>query len=145
MFENPLNTGVFSIQSATIANPAAGTQISYSPPANARIMPISMTLLYTASAAAANRYVGIGMNDGTRIVTAQISTVAQTANQVFTYYFNFGQVATLDLSAANIITSGMPRNVFLEPGDTGVSTVVGMDAGDTITIIRLRFAQWIRG
>jgi len=145
MFRNPLHTGIFSIQSLAIANPGAGVQISTACPVNARIMLLSMTLLYTSSANVADRYIGIGINDAIAIITAQLSTVAHTAGNAYTYYFNFGQVATLDLTAFNIITSGMPQNAYMEPGDSLLSTVVNMDAGDTITSIRVRFAQWIRG
>lgn len=139
---NPVDSAVFDLVTAIIANPAAGDNLTYAVPANARIEIIYLGFILATDANAANRYPTILGATPTLNQTMAAAATAQVASKTYGWSFVAGLPAEVDLSAANIVVVPMSTRLILEPGDSLESYLVNIQAGDAITSIITRYKQW---
>jgi len=100
----------------------------------------SVSFLFTASAAVANRNIRLTIRDALgRILYQFVDATATTANQVVQCTFAPG-LATQHIGAGPFqLTSALP-NLVLPAGSTVTADAVAEDAGDTITVGTVMFS-----
>jgi len=122
--------------------PAAGAQVSEVVPTGARWEFLSGQFDFTASAAVANRFPLIAFRDPSYAIVGVPRPVVVTATQVVTLGvapdFPFTQHATW-----NIDTMPVPKGLTLLAGQSIVTNVIGMQAGDQWGVPHYAVREWL--
>jgi len=140
---NPVDATVFDLKIDSASNPAAGSEVIYTVPANARIEVLYAEVLYTALVAVANRYVFLKAERNTIEYVQTASTLAQVLGDSFTYHFIAGLPAEVDATHSNRYLVPLNQQLILEPADTLRIDAFNLQANDTFINCRVRFKQWI--
>jgi len=140
---NPVNQNVYDLVTAVIPDPAAGAQLTWACPDNARVQILYLGFIFATDANAANRYPTITATTPAVAQTMAASTIVQTATLTYGWAFVSELPELADLSAQNIVAVPMSPALILEPGDTLDSYVLNIQAGDAITSIITRYKQWV--
>ena len=135
-------TNIFSLESLAVANPGAGNNLSISPNPALRIEITALSFLLTADANAANRLVTLTLSDGAVVTPISASPGFQTANEAITYYFSTGMINSDASASIQSIFTSLPKNLFLDPGDSVISDILNIQVGDAITNVTYRFKFW---
>jgi hypothetical protein len=133
--------GPGDIRALAVGNPAAGTDWTFTCPANTRLRICSLQATFTASAAVANRQVQLIVDDGTTPYWTDDGTANITAGQV-------AQVAATTTNApAGIITTVQdlvfPPSLYLVAGHRIRTSTVGIQAGDQWSLINIAVERWL--
>jgi len=130
-----------------ITNPAAGADWSVTVPTGARWELVSASMLYTASAVAANRQPRLTVDDGTNIVFEGPSVAAITAGLAIreSWGAGAGGPVSADITTGGAVSSGLPNDLYLEGGWRVRSSTGAIDGGDTWTAGSLYVREWLEG
>lgn len=129
------------LESVTVANPAAGSDWTYTVAAGTRERIVSVTATLTTSATVANRIPVITITQGGNIVYQASPTAAQTATTALTYLFTSGLQPWT--GAGGQIVVPLPPNLFLTGGNTISVTTTALQAGDQWSNIRISHELWM--
>ena len=128
-----------SFRLVTVPDPAAGANFTYTQPVNLMSKIRDCRFLFTAAAAAANRYATTLARTGGLLSGLSRSAQMVTAGQAFTFVFldPYSQAeVTLIIGGANFVVLQC-SSVWLIPGMTFGSELQGIQAADQISDIRL--------
>lgn len=119
----------------SLPNPAAGANATFVVDGRGLRRLTSIVFTLTTSAAAANRYAHISFLGGDGLAyCVNAAAVVVTANSTQRFA---GQLSrTVGEWAANTDVLFPLANVFVNPGDSIIVRVTGIDVGDTLTSIR---------
>lgn len=125
-----------------VAQPAVGTDHSYTFPVNRRWKLIAVTTSLTTAVAAANRHVTLQLSHEGGAVWNTIAPVVQTASLTYTYIFNADGSGIV--TAVNNWVVGVLPNIFTFIGGDLLSTVTAnMQAADQFSSMLLYLEAWI--
>jgi len=118
----------------TVADPAAGAQFTFTPPANTRSVILGVRFVLSTFTTAGNRYASLTFSQGGVVRLGFSGGVSVGVNVVAT--FNFGDVGSHNSATATQIVASLPP--FELPSDGSIVSVVsGMLANDTLTSIQV--------
>jgi len=118
----------------TVADPGAGNQFTFTPPANTRSVILGVRFVLTTSATAATRIPSLTFSQGGVVRIAFSSGASYGASLTAT--INFVSVGAYSFVAAAHTMSSLPR--FELPSDGTLSSLVtSMQVGDAITLIQV--------
>lgn len=124
-------------------NPSAGDPLTWPIPANLVVQVVFVQFLLTTSGTAGDRLAVVFIQDAS-VVGAPYSPafIEQTATLAWTYYFSTG-IAPLDHTTNhNWVFQPLACCYQAKEGESLVVNVDGIDALDTITVIRIRYFAW---
>lgn len=126
------------------ANPAGGANFNFATPVNTIILPISLQFQLVTDATVANRTPLILVNDGTDNIFITPSPYVQTASLTKIFIAQSG--GFLGATAATYLyqTMNLSNLLYMRFGDTFGTIIDGLQAGDAITNIKIRYMQWIQ-
>jgi len=135
--------GTGQLLSVSVANPAAGADWSFIALTNTRVRIVSLKAVFTASAAVANRSIGVRLIQtalqswlGEAEANVVASSVTQVAGTALPGY------AT---SITNYQLLPLPPALYLASTDTLQSTTGGIDVADQWSAIALAMERWLIG
>ena len=139
---HPLDISIFRLANYTLPNPAAGADFAFPCPTNTRLQLISVHFKLSTSSASANRYVFIQGTDGTTIFckTGPHAAIGSSAN-VYYCYSLLGSYAQTAITAFRW-NSVLSDQFFLQPGESLVSSSLGLDVADQLSLIYIRAKLW---
>lgn len=141
LYTQPLAYGLGYQQPVTVANPGAGVVALVPTSGYQYSRLISAVFTLTTSIAAANRYATVDFLGGDGV-----AFVVNGAAQIVTASLTRRFVGSLSRGTSEFVAGSdifFPlENIFLEGGTSVRINVANMDAGDTLTIIRLVFEQY---
>lgn len=128
----------------TIPNPGAGNNATFSVPGSESMILSSVAFLLTTSAVAGTRTPVVEISDGAGIdivaAAAGFGAAASTTAQ-YAYSYGLAEWDAAQPAAATNFASGPVPLVPLAVGDTITIRVTAIDAGDTLTNVRLVVLQ----
>lgn len=129
------------LRSVTGTDPAAGAEVTEAVPTGARWRLISLKVLLTASAQAANRRTRFLIDDGTTIYFRTRSATDQTANQAIHHTFaTVGDTLTTSASTSVIASPGL---LYLPAGHRILTDTFNLDVGDDYGAPQMLVEEWI--
>lgn len=135
---NPSIIGFFRYE--TVASPGAGNNFVFTAGANVLRCVQSVRFMLTVAVAVADRYFGLVLrNQGSTITMARYTQVVMSAASAPTVWYvdiNWPLTSTQDVSNRNTIFDNLPP-MWLNPGDTLGSDVLGLQAGDSLSQIQI--------
>lgn len=131
----------------TFSNPGAGANLSYTHPTTvgSRTMweIICLRFVLTTDATVPVRTVILSHGSGGVTVANRISSQTQAASLAYTYFFDPNWPLVSGLTGGfNIVHSNLFRT-FIMPGDTLITAIVGLVAGDVLNQISALVREWI--
>jgi len=118
----------------TVADPGAGNQFTFTPPANTRSVILGVRFVFTASATVISRLPGLTFSQGGVVRIGFYSSASLGASVTAT--INFVNVGAYVTSAVSQIMACFPP--FELPSDGILASIVGnMQVGDAITAIQV--------
>jgi len=135
----------FDLQTAEPADPAVSVGLSWPVPANSVIKLISLTALITLVAGAPNRFPLVCIqNDGT-LILPQSPSITQTGLTAWQHNWSIG-ITDLNASVAdNAVWARLGDDYFAKTGEFINLDIVGIQAGDQISNIEIRYLAWAEG
>ena len=134
--------GPGTIQSITGTNPAAGSEITETVPANTIWKLTAAKATFVTDATAANRLPRFIIDDGTNIFVESGSTFAQTASTTLRYLCGeYGLAGTL-VSGNQFVAVPFPAGVIMSGGYRFITTTGAIQAGDNYTAPQLSVEAW---
>jgi len=131
----------------TIANPAAGTDLTYTVPNNSLFELINVTFTYTTSAVAATRRVtlrtspnGFYLVNFSSLQSSFYDHVASTSVS-YTWEQGIGFKPEYD-NVSNAVFAGTPSKLMLLPGDTVYTSTANQKAADQFSAIKMTFRAY---
>jgi hypothetical protein len=137
----PSASGFGVLRGLVAANPGAGNEFTITQDTSTRWRPLGLSVLFTASAVAANREVSLSISVGGGPNLLLPTGVTHTANQARTYTFTSIGVRGAGAQSLNVI-SPMPP-VLTNGGAVYASSTTALDAGDVYSSIRMLVEEWI--
>ena len=139
---HPLDISIFRLANYTLANPAAGADFAFPCPINTRLQIISVHFKLSTSTASSNRYVFIQGTHGTTIFcrTGPRTPIGSSAHIYYSYSL-LGSSPQTNITASRW-NSALSHEFFLQPGESLVSSSVGLDAADQLSLIYIRAKLW---
>jgi hypothetical protein len=127
--------GVGFLQHILVANPGAGVEWQFTPPAGSVFNVRSFLALFTASAAVANRFPSVRQNDQGSNVGQYTSNTIITASQVITVSGTNGSVQPQQAADTRAMIP-LPSPCWVSSNASGLlSSTLNLQAGDTWTAI----------
>ena len=142
---HPLDLNVFSLHTATVADPGAGAQFQFPCPANARIEILSVNYLETTAAGGVVRMGLLHITTGGAIHSIAMSSNMQAGGIIATWSWLKQTGRYSGTSALRNMGETLPAGYFLEPGDILHSSIYNFGIFDTLTNINIRYALWHLG
>ncbi|KKM90357.1 hypothetical protein LCGC14_1239520 [marine sediment metagenome] len=142
IIDNPLNTAVFRLETAQLADPSAGDDFIWTPPTFSRVLILGVSFRFVSASGGSPRNIHIIGNDGTDDFSASINFVNQLTSTTITHDW------TPNITGANFMTTYLHLHsvltwpMFLQPGDTLQSRTLAIAGSDQFSLIRIRFAAW---
>lgn len=133
--------GAGTIVSTSPGNPAAGADFSVTVPNNRRWQLIAIRGALTASAAVANRFPAIVLDDGANQVFLSRINVATTAGQ--SNGFTWAPTVQPYTDTQSNFLLPLPSPVFLASGYHVKSSTLNLQAGDQWSNIQLLVSEWV--
>ena len=131
----PYAVGRGTVEEFSIAAPGAQTNLSRTTAQGYWERYISLFVILTTDANAANRVLALEFQDGDgNVVGGTTNGVLQTATNTFRYYFMLGGGITTAAASARQLAP-LPY-LFVQPSWKLVSNVAAFQVGDTLTAIR---------
>jgi hypothetical protein len=134
-------TGGGMLNTVSVANPAAGTDWSYTPPAGVRQRVQSIQATLTTSAAVANRTVVIHITQGGNLFYSAADPTPQTASTTVNYTFAPGLPA--QGATGNVVVTPLPSNLIIDSTFTISVATQGLQAGDQWSAINISTEDWL--
>jgi hypothetical protein len=136
-------SGPGRLRSIAGTDPAAGVEISETVPPGVRWRLVSFQGTLTTSAAVANRFPGILIDDGTTVLLFSRSLAAQTAsNGVNHSWADWGAQSTT-LGSPNALP--IPPGLILAAGFRIRTSTAALDVGDNWTAPQYLVEEWLEG
>lgn len=137
----PANPSIFGYwRYETVAAPGAGNNWTFTNGANALRCVQSVRFMFTPAVAAGDRYLGLVLkNQGSTITMSRYTQIVLTALSAPTVWYldiNWPLTSTQDVPNRNTIYDNLPP-LWLNPGDTLSSDVLGILAGDSMSSIQI--------
>lgn len=126
------------------SDPAAGTDFSFAAPVHSIILPVSLSFVLLTAAGGGTRTVLIATNDGTDNIFITNSTFLHSGGVSRQYVAQAGGNLKDSASGFSFQFLNMSIYQYLRFGDSLVSIVTGIESGDQISSIKIRFMQWIQ-
>lgn len=143
MFNMPYNFCFGDIITITPADPAAGANLSFLVPINAFIIPLSIDFLFTTSAVVATRIVSVSGYDGSDRFQVTKSQNSQAASAAWSYHFSVNIGGAIGLAGTSEQNGVISYPMLLRQGDSLITNIVNIDAGDQISNVVIRYLQFI--
>ena len=141
--QNPVDLTIFDIIDVTPADPAAGTNVTFVVPIVARIQIIGVTFNLVTDANVASRFPIVFATPIARTFGLTGPTSPQTATQNVTHHFSLTGSQSLLFAAQNLATVPLSASLILRTGDILNISIAGLQAGDQISSVLIRYKQWI--
>lgn len=132
--------GPGTLKSITGTNPAAGTEISETVPANAVWKPLSISYSLVTATTAADRFPQPVLDDGTNVYYAPPSFGAHAANLTKTY-----NIADVEINASTStvnVNIPLPAGIVLQSGHRFKTNTSGIQAEDNYSAPQLYVEEW---
>jgi len=130
------------LHTEALPNPGAGNQLTFTAPALSLLRVISLAMLYTPDGTAGNREMTIRWTAGGAEVGRIPTNVVQIAGD-FRFWTFLAQFPLTVVSTQIAITTPLPREIFIRPGDTLDTVIPNFRGGDTLTGVILHTERWI--
>lgn len=140
---HPTDIDVFDIVSATVANPGANSQFTFTVDANSRAQIIGCTFDLIIDNAGASRLVDVYGYDGTRRFQHSHAAALAPINDTTFIYFAVGIDPINHQPTRPYITGKLADELYLNPGDSFRSDIDIMDADVEIQNIEIHYKRWI--
>lgn len=143
---HPFDITSYDIITITPAAPGAGAQLLFPIATNTRIKLVSIYFRFTTDANAANRVVRVGINDGTNNIITGITPILQTLSSVRDYFFSIRSGTDRELlggAGSNEEWCAINSEADLRFGDSIITSINNIQAGDLVENIQIRYKQWI--
>jgi len=137
-------TGRGHIKTVVGTDPAPGNEVSETLPTNVQWRITSVYIALTTTLPAANRYVRLKINDGTRDVWYSIAPPAQAENTTRHYYFTSGY-GTLETAfdTIGVIRIPLPPDLILQQGSIIATVTSNLGSADNFSAPRLIVEEWL--
>jgi hypothetical protein len=126
------------------ANPAAGADLDFLVPVNTMIMPMSLSFTYTSAAGGVTRQVVVGANDGSDDIFLSHAHNTQAAATARDYSCIAGLEGAAAAVGGNLQMVPYGANQMLRFGDSIITRIGSIAAGDQISNVVIRYMQWIQ-
>jgi len=136
------NQVAFAFATTLAPDPAPGDPFEFVCPQNMILSPISVNLHFTASAAAANRYIGLTITTNIFPVFTFASPFPIVAGQTFSVTASTSPISVATPTPSFTLHIPFPPNVFLYNPDRFAIYAFGMDAADQISFIYFHHKFW---
>ncbi len=136
---HPYGPNTFHILDQAIANPGTGNQFSIPAPTNGRSRCVGITFSMLCDFTAVARGVILKLVHGGDENQFCAATVAITALTQRKYYVVPGQLTDVNISGFQRGIINMPREWWLDPGDSVDSEIFQFQGGDRLTSIKVRW------
>lgn len=136
-----IDTAVFALEAATIANAAGDTLIALLPTSLDRVELISCHFRLTCGAGAGDRYPRIFTTQSARSWGSVISPQAAIALSIMNFDCSQG-ITTQSLLAASFVQIALPQNNILTATSAVNLLIDGGQAADTVDQIWVRYKMW---
>lgn len=139
---NPVDLNIFAHHDIHPPNPAGGNPLDWPCPANSRVRITDIRSYTTTMAADSYHLVYIIPTAGSHLnyAACEIAPPAMASTHV---RFSTGIRTSLYLAPQNLITTHLPVDIFLEPGETLRLTTYAMGVNVLLAGIYIAFDQWI--
>lgn len=141
--QNPFGSNPSDIITITPIDPSAGNNLSLAVASNARWRILFVGFLLTTDANVATRLVQVHGFDSLDRIYDTAPNLAQAASLAHNYSFNTGVGQAYTGGDGSVAIAPINSDHILRSTDDIRITIQSIQAGDTITDIRIRFLQWI--
>ena len=143
MHHSRVDTNVFHIRNLSIADPAAGADISFGVPVNMRIQILSFRMQLVTDATVINRHIAATASDGSINFSRFSHTTLQTATQTRIYHATVGNTNVESAVDGLNISIPLPNDLYLNPTDSFITLIDNLQAGDQISGASIRVKVWV--
>jgi len=133
-----------ALRSITGATPGAGAEISETVPTGARWTLVALAFTFTASAAVANRFMKLTLDDGATAFFHLDPLVAITANQVVPHQFAAGHTPYTSTLTGEIMNP-LPLGLFLGSGYRIRTSTTSIQGADQFSAVQYLVREWLEG
>lgn len=140
---NNTDTRVFTLETFTQADPAAGTNLIWPVPARRRVEILAVSYTFTTSAAAANRNNGLIFDDAVDVFNRCSLSDNFTATQVRPVTFFVGAEEEKIEAARGRSFAALPSGLFMLQGEFIRTQIHNLDALDQVADWVVRAKTWI--
>lgn len=137
---NPLDA-IGNITTLLPANPVAGSNFTYTLPDNHVYKIVCITFRLVTDATVANRHIGVVFVDGA-IHTLQLVTGANVIASTTVTVAGWQGLADKETQVSNVLTFGLPTDLYLEPGTVINSNIKQLQATDQVSQIQIYAHTW---
>lgn len=136
--------GAGAVRSITGATPSAGAEISETVPTGARWELLSIIYTFVTSAAVANRFPDITLDDGANVFFRCGPTIAIAASttQLYNAFQGAGPVTR---DGNTVVERSLPIGVKLLGGYRIRTTTLAIQAADAYTAVQYLVREWVEG
>lgn len=141
MLSHILDRDDTGIAMEVIPAPAPGADFAWTVPEYTNILPISIDLTITTAVGGASRHLHIAGRRGGQLFCHSSSPAVQLANSTTEYNFALCVLGVDDQGTNEFQTAPLSQALVLSWGEELVSHLHGIQAGDQISAIYLRYLQ----
>lgn len=125
-------------------DPAVGTNFNFAVPVNVMILPTSVSFVFVTAAGGGTRSVLLATFDGGDNVFITNSTYLHIGGVNRQYIAQAGGNMKDSASGFGFQSLNISSLQYMRFGDSFVSAIEGIQAGDQISNLKIRYMQWIQ-